>query len=269
VKLALWQTPGFPADVVANLAALERTAQATATAGANLLLCPECWLCGYNIGHRVVHLAETRDGAAAERIARIAQRHRLAIVYGYAERDSASERIFNAVQAFGPDGAPLAHYRKTHLFGAIEHAAFVPGERFERPFEFEGFKIGLLICYDVEYPEAVRALALLGADLLLVPTALASEYPSVISFLVPARALENRIHIAYCNRSGVENGMQFLGGSCLVGIDGHVVASAGSIDALIIGEISQRAGEESAGTHSYHRDRRPELYGLLTSGSMK
>ena len=59
MKLALWQTVGYPADVAANLAALQSTAQAAATAGAELLLCPECWLCGYNIGAAVAALAES------------------------------------------------------------------------------------------------------------------------------------------------------------------------------------------------------------------
>ena len=63
MKLALWQTAGFPADVAANLAALQSSAQAAATAGAMLLVCPECWLCGYNIGDAVTALAESFDGA--------------------------------------------------------------------------------------------------------------------------------------------------------------------------------------------------------------
>ena len=65
MKLALWQIAGFPADVAAKLAALAGTAQAAAAAGAALLLCPECWLCGYNIGDAVTALAEYSDGASA------------------------------------------------------------------------------------------------------------------------------------------------------------------------------------------------------------
>src|SRR5579863_325794 len=117
MKLALWQTQGFAAGVAANLAALERTARAASAAGASLLLCPECWLCGYNIGDAVASLAEAADGASARRIAAIAREQRIAIVYGYAERKPAGSGIFNSVQVIGPEGHALAHYRKTHLFG--------------------------------------------------------------------------------------------------------------------------------------------------------
>jgi nitrilase len=265
MKLALWQTVGFPADTAANLGALEATARAAAAAGAGLLLCPECWLCGYNIGAAVATLAEQRDGASAQVVAGIARRNNIAIAYGYAERDVSSGQVYNAAQVIGPDGERLAHYRKTHLFGAGERAAYRPGERFEPPFELGGFKMGLLICYDVEYPEAVRSLALLGADVVLVPTALTDEYAVVPDYLVPARAVENQVFVAYCNHAGVENGMRFLGGSLLADIDGKALAAAGAGEALIIGEISQGRRLAAAQCYPYRTDRRPELYGLLTS----
>jgi len=263
MKLALWQTTGFPANVPANLAALERTAAAAAAAGAALLLCPECWLTGYNIGADIGRLAEGADGPAAQRVAALARRSGLAIGYGFAERDPASGRIFNTAQVFGPDGARLARYRKTHLFGAAERAAYTAGECFETPFEFAGLRLGLLICYDIEFPEPARSLMLDGADVLLVPTALTDEYGAVPRILVPARCVENQIHVAYCNHAGVENGMRFLGGSCLVGSDGNPVVSAGAEDALIVGEVSAAARRASRAIFPYPDDRRPELYARL------
>lgn len=264
MKLALWQTAGYPADVAANLAALQSTAQAAATAGAELLLCPECWLCGYNIGADVAVLAERHDGASAQRIAAIARQNHIAIAYGYAERDLGGGIVYNSVQVVGADGATLAHYRKTHLFGPDERAAYCPGIQFEPPFSFGGFRIGLLICYDVEYPEAVRSLALMGAELILIPTALTDEYAAVTDFLVPARSIENQVYLAYCNHAGVENGMRFLGGSRLTGMDGKALAAAGAGEALIIGEISKQDQDAAARIYPYRSDRRPELYGRLS-----
>jgi 5-aminopentanamidase len=265
MKLGLWQTAGFPADVAANLTALESTAGAAAAAGASLLLCPECWLCGYNIGAAVADLAEPADGASAHQIAAIAQRYRIALAYGYAERDPGSSRIFNAVQVIGADGAVLGHYRKTHLFGPAERAAYTPGVQFAPPFEFGGFRFGLLICYDIEFPEPARSLVLSGADAVLVPTALSDEYGVVPSVLVPARAVENQIHVAYCNHAGIENGMRFLGASCLIGPDGKAIVAAGTDDALIVGEIRREAQAETVNIFPYRFDRRPELYGLVSS----
>jgi 5-aminopentanamidase len=230
MKLGLWQTAGFPGDVPANLAALDRVADAAARGGADLLLCPECWLCGYNIGSATASLAESHDGASAERVAGIARRSSIAIAYGYAERHVESGGIYNSVQVFGPDGAVLSRYRKTHLFGPDERAAYTPGSVFEQPFRLGDLSFGLLICYDVEFPEAVRSLALLGADAILVPTALCAEYPQIPGTIVPARAVESQVVIAYCNHSGAENGMRFFGGSCLVGADGYAIAAAGADD---------------------------------------
>ena len=129
MKLALWQTVGFPADVAANLDALASTAQSAAAGGAELLLCPECWLCGYNIGAAINTLAEPRDGPSAQRIAAIARQYGIAIVYGYGERDVASGGVYNAVQVLGPDAVPLAHYRKTHLL-AGRARGLLPGQPF-------------------------------------------------------------------------------------------------------------------------------------------
>jgi nitrilase len=258
----MWQTQGFPADVDANLTALERTISAAAAAGAELLLCPECWLCGYNIGDAGAELSETRDGTSAVRIAAFARRYQLAIAYGYAERDGTDGRVYNAVQVIGTDGSTLGHYRKTHLFGPQERAAFYPGEGFEAPFAFGDFNIGLLICYDVEYPEVVRTIRLMGADLILVPTALTDEYAAVPQLILPARALENQVSVAYCNRSGVENGMPFLGRSCLVRADGAVIASAGGGEALVVVDVEKPA-QSFYDLYPHVADRRPELYSLL------
>jgi len=252
MKLALWQTQGFPADPAANLAALERAARAASAAGAALLLCPECWLCGYNIGDAVASLAEAADGDSARHIASIAREQRIAIAYGYAECAPARAGIFNSVQVIGPEGTVLGRYRKTHLFGTAERAAYIPGSCFAAPFEFGGFRI-----------EAVRSLMLAGADVVLVPTALTEEYGTVPGLLVPARAVENQVYVAYCNHAGIENGMRFLGRSCLVAPDGQPVVAAGDGDALIVGEISASAQFEIARIYPYRADRRPELYGAV------
>ncbi len=260
MKIALWQTVGKPGEKAANLAALAQRARAASAAGARLLLCPECFLGGYNVAPQITALAEPADGPSARRIAEIARQAGLAIVYGYAEYDPKSGDIFNAVQAIGPDGAVLGHYRKTHLFGAFEQNIYKPGSAFAAPFMFDGWSIGLLICYDVEFPEAVRSVALSGAELVLIPTALTEEYTTVPEFIVPARAVENQIYVAYCNHVGDENGMRFLGYSRLAGPDGKIDRVVGEGDVLLIAEVSHAALQANAATYPYRRDRRAELY---------
>jgi 5-aminopentanamidase len=260
MRVAIWQTAEHLAGPEGNLAALERTAAAAAKAGAALLLCPECWLCGYHIGDAVKRLAEEPGGASAQRVAAIARQNGIAIAYGYAERDAQGTGAYNSAQVIGPTGQVLLHYRKTHLFGPAERSAYRPGDRIEPPFRFAGFTIGLLICYDVEFPEAVRTLALMGADLILVPTAQPLEYAMVAQCVLPARAVESQLCIAYCNHAGVENGLRYLGGSCLIGTNGRAVVTAGSGEALLIGELSVEARAETVRLFPYLADRRPELY---------
>src|SRR3989344_4363753 len=181
MRLALWQTEGHPDDIAANLADLAVQARAAAAAGAELLLCSELWLGGYNLRAQP---AEAADGPSAQRIAQLAREHGIAICYGYAESHESGGKPYNAAQVISASGEHLSNYRKTHLFGAFERTLFTPGERLEAPFTFGEWSIGLLICFDVEFPENVRKLTLHGAELLLIPTALTPEYRAVPDLIV-------------------------------------------------------------------------------------
>jgi 5-aminopentanamidase len=191
LKLALWQSP-YAATPVEALSRLDATAAQARAQGTDWLVCPEMGLTGYAIGtERVKALAETPDGPLAQAVAGIARRHNIAIVCGYAEQHPQGALPFNAVQAVGPDGTAIGHYRKTHLFGDMDRAQFSPGDAASQVFDWCGWRLGLLICYDVEFPEAVRSLALQGADAVLVPTANMVGFDEVPTLLVPARACEN------------------------------------------------------------------------------
>jgi 5-aminopentanamidase len=259
MRLALWQTEGHIGNKAANLAALSRTARASAMAGADILLCPECWLSGYNLSRQACEQeAEPQGGTAMQAIASTAAVSNIAIAYGYAERDG--EVLYNSVAFIGADGNLLGHYRKVHLFSDFERARYTPAGGFVPPFLYRNWRIGLLICYDVEFPEAVRSVALQGAELILIPTALTPEYAAVPERIVPARAVENQIFVAYCNHAGVEDGLEFLGGSCLAGPYGEKLAAAGTGDALLITDISHDTLERARPVFPYRRDRRPALY---------
>ncbi|MQA63974.1 MAG: carbon-nitrogen hydrolase, partial [Actinophytocola sp.] len=173
VRIAIHQGPA----TAAGAAALAVPAARAAAAGAHVLVCPEMITTGYHIGAEIPKVAEAAGGPTAAVVAGIAREHRIAIVYGYPERDG--EAVFNSVQLVGGDGARLANYRKTHLFGELDRTWFTPGHQAVVQAELHGMRIGLLLCYDVEFPEIVRAHALAGTELLLVPTALMSPYEIV------------------------------------------------------------------------------------------
>ncbi|MEW2528714.1 carbon-nitrogen hydrolase family protein [Streptomyces sp. NPDC047071] len=261
MRTALLQSSGRPGSVAANLKALDEAAARAAAAGARLLVTPEMFLTGYAIGDDVPRLAETADGEAADAVAETAVRHGLAIAYAYPERDG--ERVYNAVQLIGADGTRLANYRKTHLFGCFERDHFTPGEQPVVQAELDGVRIGLMICYDVEFPENVRAHALAGTDLLLVPTAQMHPFQFVAESVVPVRAFENQMYVAYVNRVGHEGEFEFVGLSTLAGPDGVARARAGRGEELVFADADPEFLAASREANPYLRDRRPGLYASL------
>jgi predicted amidohydrolase len=157
-------------------------------------------------------------------------------------------------------GVELLSYAKVHLFGPEERAAFTPGAARPAVVDFNGIRTSMVICYDVEFPETVRAAAVGGAELLLVPTALAHGFDSVPQVLLRARALESQLTIAYANHSGREDGCEFLGGSVITGPDGTLLAVGGTGPGLLFAEVGADAARHARETVPYLAERRPDLY---------
>lgn len=261
LHIALWQT-AHPASSAGALQRLDAVCAQARAQAAELLVTPEMFMTGYAIGaERVAALAEPADGPLAQAVAGIAQRHGIAVVYGYPERNPHGQP-FNAAQAIGTDGTRLMNYRKTHLFGDLDRAQFSPGDAAAQVFEWRGWRLGLLICYDVEFPETVRLLALQGVDAVLVPTANMLGYDEVQQLLVPARACENRVFVAYANACGSEGPVHYGGASTVASAQGLPMATAGRHETLLLAALSP--GELAAARrHSQRPDRRPGLYQAL------
>lgn len=243
MKLAVIQSAATGPEAVLR-ADLRAQVMALAAMGVDLVVLPELIVPGYN--HPQAHraLAAPLDGATCRAMAALAQEAGLAVAYGWAERDG--DAVYNAASVIGPDGARLAHYRKIQLFGAKERASFTPGAAPPPVFDYMGRKIGLLICYDIEFPEHGRALGRMGADLALVPTANPAGYEHVQELLVPARAYENRMIVVYANYCGQDGDVRFGGRSVIAGPDGGVLASAGVMPATLITELPNCAAYPAA-----------------------
>lgn len=264
MKIAVFQGPKVDRGVAGNLARLAELAGEAVASGARLLILPEMYLSGYHIGpEAVARLAEPQDGSAAKQAAEIARKAGIALLYGYPERGG-DGRIYNAALLIDRDGQSLANHRKTHLFSDIDRSAFSPGEGPPTVATLGDMKVGTLICYDVEFPENTRLLALAGADLVAVPTALMAPHDFVAKTMVPTRAFENQLFIAYANRVGVERDLVYLGESCIIAPDGTELARAGTDETLIVAEIDHFRLERARAAFNYARDRRPELYTALT-----
>ena len=263
MRIAIYQCPPVPQDIDANLARLAVQAEAASREGARLLVCPEMFLTGYNIGRKAVErLAEAADGPAAEQVAAIARRSGVAIAYGYPER-GADGQLYNAAQLIDASGTRLINYRKTHLFGELDKAMFSAGDVHCPVVELHGWRLGLMICYDVEFPETVRHLALAGADLILVPTANMAPFDFVCDITVRARAFENQCYLVYANYCGSEAQIDYCGMSSLNGPDGRRPLLGGQDEALLIADLQRSEIDKAKSLNDYAADRRPALYEQL------
>ncbi len=262
--IAVLQHVPVPNNTAAALQRLETTASQAASEGCQLLVVPECSVTGYNQPLETMQQAAIgSDGKTARGIAKICQRHNIAIVYGFAEK--AQDNYYNTVQLIDADGNLAANYRKSHLWGDLDRTLFTAGDTLSPIVEINGWKIGLLICYDVEFPETVRTLALAGAELILVPTGLMQPWRDVAERVVPVRAYENQLYIAYCNYCGAEGDITYEGRSCITGPDGSDLDRAEKTPALLTGTLNKQVISECRAALPYHRDRRPELYTTIST----
>ncbi|MCE8000875.1 MAG: carbon-nitrogen hydrolase family protein [Rhodobiaceae bacterium] len=258
MKIALWQTRPR-SDVAAALDALAEAADQAAQAGADLLLTPEMAIGGYNIGAEAVaaHASEAERILAA--LAEIARTTGIALVAGLPL--PGAPRPFNSCVALDATGAERARYHKTHLFGQVDRDQFAPGRALSDVFMLAGWRVSLAICYDIEFPELARALARNEADLILTPTANMAPFDSVATRLVPARAEENALFVAYCNYVGREGRFDYNGLSCLCGPDGADLARAdGTAQTLLFAELDRAALIQTRETQTHLHDRRSDLY---------
>ncbi len=233
MRFAALQMIARSGDLDANLAAIRDAAAATAADGASLLVAPELATTGYGAGDRIRDLADAPDGRQVAGLASIAAQHGVTVVAGFAER--AGDAVYNSAALVRPDGR-RAIYRKCHLYGPYERELFQPGDKAPEIIDFDGVKVGLLICYDVEFPESVRHLASAGADLVVVPTALPdSEHAAFIAGkILPVRAFENQVAVIYANHAGSDGRFTYAGRSCIAVPDGSLAAQAPADRAALI-----------------------------------
>lgn len=228
MRIALLQATGVVGAAQENRETLEGATRTAAQGGAELVVTPELFLSGYD------PLRVGQDDGASHRdwIAGIAAAAGIHIAASTVEQ--ASDGTYICASIFDRTGQELTRYRKQHLFGAAETAAFRPGTAQPELVRIGEFTAALGICFDVEFPEFAREQALRGADLLLVPTAVplrtgAGGAPPhldtriVSTVLVPARALESQLFVAYANHTGPG----FSGTSTVADPYGRRLATAG------------------------------------------
>jgi predicted amidohydrolase len=268
MKIALVQQHASP-DKAANLArGLDHFEEAVRN-GAQLVCFAELAFEPFYPQRRaagdVASLAETIPGPITNAFAERAQRHGVVTVLNLFERDGS--RTFDSSPVIDADGRLLGVTRMLHITDYSwfhEQGYYTPGDRGLPVYDTRAGRIAVCICYDRHYPEVMRALALNGADLVIVPQAgSVGEWPEgLYEGEMRVAAFQNGYFVALCNRVGKEERVEFAGESFVCAPDGTVVARARQgTDEILYAEVDLAACAASHARQLFMRDRRPELYG--------
>ncbi|MCI4331220.1 MAG: hypothetical protein L3K19_05165 [Thermoplasmata archaeon] len=220
MRLLLGELAPVPAEPARNL---ERIDRALSGRSVDLAVFPELFLSGYRIGDRFHRLALRHGDPSWQALQAIAGRRHCAISVGapLASRERPGE-VENAVLTVRPDGSSGSQSKRyLPSYGPFEEGSVFTPTHSGRPLEVEGQKVGFQICYDAFFPEVSRELALAGAVLLVVISASPVTSKRLFEKVLPARAVENAVPLAYVNRVGVEDGVVFGGGSVAVDARGE------------------------------------------------
>lgn len=252
MRIAALQMHAIAGDDEANMERIAAAAADAEAGGARLLIVPELAVTGYGAGQAAFeNLASPATGAVAESLSAIARENRIAIVAGFAEQEGTL--IYNS--ALFTDGIGTnAVYRKSHLYGDYERDVFKPGVPNSVMVELGGLRLGMLICYDVEFPENVRRLALAGADLIVVPTALpkGSSGTFIANHMIQVRAFENQVFVAYINHCGADDNFTYAGLSRIAAPDGKLLAEAPAEgETLLFAEVRPEDYAKSRAENTY------------------
>ncbi len=274
MRLAVAQIDVAFADPQANAERLESVLCREA-AGCDLVVFPEAFLTGYCVASPeeaariAIEVGGGPDGEvidahpAVRTVKEAARRSGAHVVVGFAGQDA--EGLYNGALLVEPSGR-TRRYVKTHL----PDLGF---DKFARPgdalpvFETAIGRIGVLVCFDLRYPEAARTLALKGADLIVLPTNWPVGAHAGPDFIAPARAAENKVFVATCNRVGTENGFDFIGRSAVYDVFGRTVTGAGAEETVLLADLDLSEARDKRTVvrpGEYEIDvtgrRRPELY---------
>jgi predicted amidohydrolase len=265
-KVALAQIDCRPADKERNLKKMETAVARAEEKGADLVVLPELSLTGYVVRDQIYELAEEIPGPSTRTMQRIARDTGVHIVFGMPEKSKEAQAVLHNTAVFvGPEGF-IGKYRKMYL---PTHSVFEE-KRYFRPgyeahvFDTEIGKIGLLICYDIYFPEVTRLARLEGAQLTVCISASPAVRRSFFEILTAARAVENTTFLAFVNLVGVEDGLQFWGGSRLVGPNGTVLAQAKyDEEDFVVSEVDYTDIRPLEAFVPTLKDLRPELFDKL------
>jgi N-carbamoylputrescine amidase len=279
VSLALVQTPCTD-DIEANMEKTFRNIRDAAGLGAQVVILQELFAWPYfcrQVDDRFFSWAEAVPGPTTEKLGNLAGELGVVIVASLFEKRTAG-LYHNTAAVIDADGKYLGKYRKMHIPedpGFHEKYYFTPGDLGYSVFSTRFGRIGVLVCWDQWYPEAARITAMMGADILIYPTAIASlpeeageeaeKYRDAWQTIQKSHAIANGCYVASVNRTGIEGQLSFWGHSFVSGPFGEVLAEGGTNEEVVICRISPGSLDRHRTTWPFFRDRRTDSYDPVVS----
>ncbi|MBU0731330.1 carbon-nitrogen hydrolase family protein [Patescibacteria group bacterium] len=293
LRLGIYQTQADygPGASAKNLSRLKEAVAKASEYDVQLLAFPELYIPGYTLSpDEAKEVAEYSDGPSITEARLVARQYRMALIVPYAEKVTTDDTDFyyDSMAVINENGELLDSYKKTQLYAQAERNNWSFGTSDYPVHNIYGFPVGVLNCYEAEFPELSRILALNGAKLIVAPTAADNyyilpdgersdvPYPDISNILVPANAYQNNIFFAYANRTGYEKRQgdvwHYKGNSIVAGPDGNILVEAvHEQDTMLIADLvpAYFGATHPEPTFDYLQDRRPDQYGALTAEEAK
>jgi predicted amidohydrolase len=272
VKVALAQISAKREDKKENLRKIEEFTARAEELSADLVIFPELSLTGYVLHDQIYELAEVIPGPSTDIVGDLAKKTGTHIIFGMPElSEKTKATLYNTAVLVGPKGF-VGKFRKMYL---PTHSVFEEKRYFRPGYKPAAFStpignIGLFICYDIFFPEVCRLTRLKGAELMVCISASPAVRRNYFEIFTAARALENTAFLAYVNLAGMEDGLQFWGGSRLVGPTGDIIEKAKyDEENLVVCEVDYRDIRAAETFIPTLRDLRPELFDELKKDAEK
>jgi predicted amidohydrolase len=267
VTVALAQISSRVGDKEHNIKEMEKKIKQAKRKDANLVIFPELALTGYVCRDLVYELAEpVPRGPSIRQITDIAKRENVHAIFGMIEQSAkAGAVLHNTAVLIGPRGF-IGKYQKMHL---PTHSVFEEKRYFRQGYQTPVYetnigKLGMIICYDIYFPEVTRLMRLKGAQLIVCISASPSTRREFFEVLTAARAIESTVFLAFTNLVGIEDGLQFWGGSRLIAPSGSIIAQAKyDEEDLVVAKINYSDMKRVEAFVPTLRDLRPELFNAL------
>ncbi len=258
LKVTLGQFKPVIGDKQGNLETMKEIMEQAASEDADLVLFPELCLSGYFIQDIKEEMAEPINGDSIKYIQALCKELQVYTVFSWPERGE-DGKIYNSACLISDQGKIAGNYRKVHLYDR-EKEIFESGDTF-KVFDTDLGRIGIMICYDLDFPEAARSLYAGGADIILIPTNNFYPYARYQEAYLKVRAMENELPIAICNRTGQEDDLNYFGESAAYDPFGHELIKLNETEkpGTVIIPLNKERDEKL----QYWENRHPKAYHKL------